>query len=234
MLPDLPHVIEQVERPNGLRAGWAAAGVHEPLLVVMGTVSPVAVSRWGSELETSGVRLVDAPVSGGVQGAEEGRLSIMVGGGNEDVGRLTPLFAAMGSTVRHLGPIGSGELAKACNQVVVASTLNAIAEALVLARAGGLGVATVLDILDGGLTSSEVLRQKRENWLTDDYQGGGSSTNQLKDLLFCLEAGERYGLTLSLTEVTHQRYAQLVENGEGHLDHSAVIRTISAPTDPCR
>lgn len=227
MLPDLPHVIEQVERPDGLRAGWAAAGVDEPLLVVMGTVSPVAVARWGSELATDGIRLIDAPVSGGVRGAEERRLSIMVGGADADVTRLTPLFATMGSTVLHLGPVGSGELAKACNQIVVAGTLNAIAEAIVLARAGGLDVATVLDILDGGLASSEVLRQKRDNWLTDDYEGGGSSTNQLKDLLFCLDAGERYGVTLALTEVARRRYAQLVEEGEGHMDHSAVLRTLS-------
>lgn len=152
MLPDLPQVVGVLERPDGLRAGWAPSSqatagsqpdpAEPPLLVVMGTVSPVAVAEWATQLRALGIHLVDAPVSGGTTGAQERRLSIMAGGEAADVARCMPLFEAMGTTIKHLGPAGAGELAKACNQAVVAGTLTAIGEALNLARAGGLSSQT--------------------------------------------------------------------------------------------
>lgn len=228
MLPDLPQVREQVDRPDGLRAGWSAADISAPLLVVMGTVSPVAVADWAEHLRADDIRLVDAPVSGGVEGAESRRLSIMAGGTQTDIDQVGPLFAAMGNTVRHLGPVGAGAMAKACNQMVVAGTLNALAEAVSLARSAGLDVATVLDLLSGGLGDSQVLRQKRQRWLTGNYQNGGSSANQLKDLHFCIEAGERFGVPMDITRVARDRYQRLVDQGEGGLDHSAVIRSLTS------
>lgn len=242
MLPDLPQVVGVLERPDGLRAGWAPSSqatagsqpdpAEPPLLVVMGTVSPVAVAEWATQLRALGIHLVDAPVSGGTTGAQERRLSIMAGGEAADVARCMPLFEAMGTTIKHLGPAGAGELAKACNQAVVAGTLTAIGEALNLARAGGLELSDVLDILQGGLAGSEVLTQKRERYETGDFSGGGASRNQLKDLDFVLAAGRQYGVAQPISTVTRGAYADLVAAGEGELDHSAILRALHTPTRP--
>lgn len=225
MLPDLPQVRDQLDGPDGLRAGWAdqAAGAA-PLLVVMGTVSPVALVELAEELADDGIRVVDAPVSGGPIGARERRLSIMVGGDGSDVERVRPALEAMGSTIRHMGALGTGQLTKACNQAVVGGTLAALGEAVRLARAGGLDLATVLEVLGGGLAGSEALRQKGERYLSGDFSGGGASRNQLKDEQIILQTGEHHGVRLPVSEVVRDLYAQLVEQGDGDLDHAAVVR----------
>lgn len=225
MLPDLPQVMDLVDRADGLRAGWAAQALDRPVLVVMGTVSPVAVAQYADRLASEGITVVDAPVSGGPVGAAERRLSIMVGASPADHDRLLPVLGAMG-TPHHLGPVGSGALAKACNQIVVAGTLASLAEAVRLAAQSGLDVAQVLQVLGGGLADSEVLRQKGGRWVDGDYEGGGSSLNQVKDLRFCLEAAQRHGVALPVTEVTLRLYTALVEQGDSALDHSAVIRAL--------
>jgi 2-hydroxy-3-oxopropionate reductase len=225
MLPDLPQVRDQLDGPDGLRAGWADREVGvAPLLVVMGTVSPVALVELAEELADDGIHVVDAPVSGGPIGARERRLSIMVGGDVADVERVRPALEAMGSTIRHMGALGTGQLTKACNQAVVGGTLAALGEAVRLARAGGLDLATVLEVLGGGLAGSEALRQKGERYLTGDFSGGGASRNQLKDEQIILQTGEHHGVRLPVSEVVRDVYAQLVEQGDGDLDHSAVVR----------
>lgn len=230
MLPDLPQLEALLEGPDGLLAGWEVAGAtpseEPPLLVVTSTVSPVRVAELGSELHARAVRLVDAPVSGGPGGAESRTLSVMVGGDPEDVQRLAPVLAAMGSTVRHLGPLGAGSLTKACNQAVVGATLVALGEAVRLAEAGGLDVATVLEVLGGGLAGSAALRQKGERYLTRDFSGGGNCRNQLKDHSIILEAGRRYGVRQPVSEVTRDLYAEVVESGGGDLDHAGVITVL--------
>lgn len=226
MLPDLPQVREQLDGEDGLRAGWAGSGAVAPLLVVMGTVSPVGVVDLGEELAADGIHLMDAPVSGGPQGAHERRLSIMTGGDEADLERMRPAFEAMGATLRRMGPLGAGQLTKACNQRVVGGTLAALGEAVRLAEAGGLDVATVLEVLGGGLAGSEALRQKGERYVTGDFTGGGSSRNQLKDEQIILETAGRYGLHLPLSEVVRDLYAQVVAEGDGDLDHSAVVRAV--------
>ncbi|AXH96146.1 NAD(P)-dependent oxidoreductase [Ornithinimicrobium avium] len=242
MLPDLPQLEALLDGPDGLLVGWEgdggrggdggsgggeATGSQEPpLLVVTSTVSPVRVAELGSELRSRGVRLVDAPVSGGPGGAESRGLSVMVGGDPDDVERLAPVLAAMGSTVRHLGPLGAGSLTKACNQAVVGATLVALGEAVRLAQAGGLDVATVLEVLGGGLAGSAVLRQKGERYLTGDFSGGGNCRNQLKDHSIILEAGRRYGVRQPVSEVTRDLYAEVVERGGGDLDHTGVITVL--------
>lgn len=221
MLPDLAPLVDRLSGPDGLLAGWSST--EQPLLVVMSTVSPVAVVELGQQLEGDGVRLVDAPVSGGTDGAQARTLSIMVGGPSEDVDRITPALQLMGSTVRHMGPLGAGSLTKACNQAVVAATLAGVGEAVRLARAGGLDLAAVLEVLGGGLAGSAVLRQKGHRYLSGDFSGGGSCRNQLKDLGFVLEAGERLEVEQPVSRLTHQLYGRLVEDGRGELDHSAVV-----------
>lgn len=227
MLPDLPQVRDVVDRADGLRAGWAAAGVVDPVLVVMSTVSPVAVAAWASELAAEGVRLVDAPVSGGVEGAGAGTLSVMAGGAEEDVARVRPLLDAMAGTVRRLGPVGAGSLTKACNQIVVGGTLNALAEAVAVARTGGLDLVAVLDVLGAGLAGSRLLADKSRRYLTGDYDHGAACRTQLKDLEFGIAAGEELGVDTAVSQVARDRYRRMVERGDAELDHSAVVRVVS-------
>ncbi|KQX08131.1 MULTISPECIES: NAD(P)-dependent oxidoreductase [unclassified Leifsonia] len=227
VLTDLVDVEQLLEGDGGLLAGWRRNGVPAPVLVVHGTVSPVAVAELGEQLALHGVAVVDAPLSGGVAGAESGALSVMVGGAPDAVERAWPVLDAVGSTVLHLGPLGSGEVAKACNQVVVAATVAALSEALVLADATGIDRGQLLQLLGGGLAASEVLAQKRDRWLSGDFDGGGSSANQLKDLRFVAEAARSTGLTLPVATALEQVFERAVQDGDGVLDHSAVELSIA-------
>jgi 2-hydroxy-3-oxopropionate reductase len=222
MLPDLPQVEEVLHRDDGLLAGMGRGSV----LVVMGTVSPVGVRELGARLEPAGVSLVDAPVSGGDVGAEQATLSIMVGGGPGDVARVRPLLEAMGTTVDHLGPLGAGQLAKACNQIVVAATLTALSEALVLARKGGLDAERVFAVLGGGLAASRVLEVKGPKLLGGDFRPGGAAAFQHKDLGFALAAARAEGVALPLTALVDQLYGAARWSGFGDDDHSVVVRII--------
>lgn len=227
VLTDLSDVEQILAGQDGLLAGWAAAGVQRPLLVVHGTVSPVGITQLARRLAPEGVDVIDAPLSGGVAGAESGALSVMVGGTPDAVDRAWPVLTLVGSTVRHLGAIGSGQTAKACNQVVVAATITALSEALILADAAGLDRTQLLELLGGGLADSEVLRQKRDRWLTGDFAGGGSSVNQLKDLKFVAEAASARGLRLPIATALRTVFERAVADGEGALDHSGVELSIA-------
>lgn len=156
MVPDLPDVQQVCDGPDGLLADAEPGTV----VVVMGTVSPPRLRGWAATVAARGLRVVDAPVSGGVEGARAGTLSIMVGGAAEDFARLRPLFDVLGKTVRHLGPVGSGQVAKACNQAVVGGTLALLAEAVTLGRRSGLDTEGLLEVLGGGLAGSQALRDK--------------------------------------------------------------------------
>jgi 2-hydroxy-3-oxopropionate reductase len=220
VLPDLPQVESLVP---ALEQGWAERTIAEPTLVVHGTVSPVAVAAFAERLAARGIRVIDAPLSGGTIGADQGRLSVMVGGGGED---LDDVFGAYGTTIRHLGASGSGALAKLCNQVVVAATVTALGEAATLARHGGLDLGTVFELLGGGLANSEVLQQKGTRYVADDFAGGGSATNQLKDLRFVAESAAQLGLTLPVADAVGGLFARMVEDGDGALDHTGITRTL--------
>lgn len=222
MLPDLAEVEQVWGGPDGLAAGVAPGTV----LVVMGTVSPVALREWAPVAAAAGVRVVDAPVSGGDVGAAEGSLSVMVGGADEDVERVRPVLEPMAGRVRHLGPLGAGQLAKACNQVVVATTLAALAEAVTLARHGGLDVGELLDVLASGLAGSRALEVKRDKLVSGDYRPGGSAAFQHKDLGFALEAGRANGTALPVTALVDQLFGSLRWTGHGDEDHSAVVRVV--------
>jgi len=218
MLPDLPQVREVCR-------GLLRPGV---LVVVMGTVSAVAVRGWSTELAESGVSLLDAPVSGGDVGAQEGTLSIMVGGSGDDVERLRGPFGAMGSVIEHLGPIGSGQLAKACNQIVVATTLTALAEAVVLGARGGLRISQLLDVLAGGLAGSRVLEVKRAKLQEHSFVPGGSASFQHKDLGFALEAARAEGVALPVTAIVDQLFGAMRWTGHGEDDHSGILQVIES------
>jgi len=220
VLPDLPQVIDVLDA--GLRSALRGGDI----LVIMGTVSPVAVVQLGEDLKKIGVDVLDAPVRGGDGGAWAANLSIMVGGDAKVLDEVRPTFEKIGSTIRHLGPLGSGEMAKACNQVVVAVTLSALAEAITLGRKAGLDTEVLLDILAGGLAGSQVLNVKRPKFEADDYQPGGSAAFQLKDLNFALEAGASTGTAMPVTAEVTKLFEALIANGDGALDHSGFIREI--------
>jgi 2-hydroxy-3-oxopropionate reductase len=222
MLPDLPEVQEVLSRKDGLLAGMRPGS----LLVVLGTVSPVGVRELGERLAPAGLAVVDAPVSGGDVGAEQATLAIMVGGRPQDVARVWPLLEAMGTTIDHLGPLGAGSLAKACNQIVVGATLTALSEALLLARRGGLDPRRVFGVLAGGLAGSRVLEVKGEKLLGRDFRPGGAARFQHKDLGFALAAARDEGVALPLTALVDQLYGAARWNGLGDDDHSVVLRVL--------
>ncbi len=219
MLPDLPQVIELLDGPDGLRSGRPVMDT----LVVMGTVSPVAVRALAERLLPQGITVVDAPVSGGVTGAREAGLSIMAGGPVEAVARVRPYLEAMGSTVRRMGDTGAGSLAKACNQLVVAGTLVALAEAVLLGERGGLDPTALLDVLAGGLASSEVLTQKRRHLAEGDFTPSGPARYLHKDLGFVLDSADDEGVTLPLSTTVAGLYAAIDAQGLGDLDNSVVL-----------
>jgi 3-hydroxyisobutyrate dehydrogenase-like beta-hydroxyacid dehydrogenase len=228
VLPDLAQVESLLPGEMGLLAGWTAKGIKKPILVVHGTVSPTAVAAFGQRmLLNHGVRVLDAPVSGGTAGAEKGTLSIMVGGDEPTARLVEPVFRAMGSTVRYMGRPGTGALAKVCNQIIVAATVTAVSEAMLLARSGGLDLSVILELLRGGLANSEVLRQKGERWLTGDFVGGGSAVNQLKDLGYVLEAASTSNVDLPVSSTVSQLFQDMVAQGDGALDHTGIHETLA-------
>ena len=233
VLPDLPQVVEVLGGPDGLRAGWRARGIERPILVVHGTTSPADTRDLAERmLRDDGVVLIDAPVSGGTVGAAAGTLSVMVGGDAAVVDALRPVFGAYARLVTRFGDAGSGAVAKACNQIVVASTVAAISEALVLADGAGLDRRDLLDVLGAGLADSEVLRQKREKWISDDFRPGGSARNQAKDLHFVADAARSWGVDLPTADAVRTLFDRTLERGDGDLDHTGVIRTVAARKDP--
>lgn len=217
VLPDVSQLRELLDAPT--RAAWGALGAR---LVIMSTTGPEQVRALAEELAADGIAVVDAPMSGGVAGAADGTLSIMVGGAQEDVAAVRPVLETVGGTVLHLGPLGAGSVAKLCNQIVVGGTLAALAEAFGLARRAGLEVETVTKLLEGGLARSEVLAQKKDKLMAREYPLGGSTTNQVKDLRYATAAAEATGLPARLLPALLELYTDAVEDGFGEQDHASV------------
>ncbi len=222
MLPGPPVVEEVVTGENGLLEG-AREGA---LLVDISTSSPVLARRLALEAKERGVGMLDAPVSGGDVGAEEGTLSIMVGGTEEDFERARPLLDVMGGTVTHAGPAGTGQVTKAGNQIVVALVLEAVSEALVLCERAGADPEKVLDALSGGLAGNQVIEVKKDKFLSRDFEPGGKVEYHLKDLGIALEAGREYGVSLPVTALVDQMFGALVAKGRGGWDHSALLTLV--------
>jgi 3-hydroxyisobutyrate dehydrogenase-like beta-hydroxyacid dehydrogenase len=227
VLPDLEQVESVLYGERGLIAGWADRAIESPTLVIHGTVSPVAVADLASDLYLEHrIRVLDAPLSGGTIGAEAGTLSVMVGGDAATAEQTLPLFQHIGATIRYLGGSGSGALAKACNQIVVAGTIAAVSESMLLARTAGLDLAVLQELLQGGLARCEVVAQKGAKWITENFDAGGSATNQLKDLRFIREAADAHAISLPTTRQVTRLFDRMVTDGDGALDHTGVYLTI--------
>lgn len=224
MLPDLPQLTPMLEGPDGL----LAAGT-ELLLMIGSTSSPRGVRELAARLhdESGGrVRVVDVPVSGGEAGATAGTLSIMAGGAEEDVRRAATLLAPCG-TVRHLGPLGAGEVAKACNQMIVGATMMAIAEATVLAERSGITPANLFEVLSGGYAGSTLLTDKRDKLVSGDYSPGGIAAYMTKDLGFAADVAEDTGTSPALLGALRGAYDELVAAGLGEEDLSVARRFVA-------
>ncbi len=222
MLPDSPQVEEVLAGEEGV-----FEGVREGTLVVdMSTISPVVTRELAEQAGEHGASMLDAPVSGGDVGAQQGTLSIMAGGSEEDFARAKPLFEVMGKTITHVGPVGAGQTAKACNQIIVALNIEAVSEALVLGSKAGVDPAKILDALSGGLAGSAVMEAKKEKMLGHSFDPGFRIELHHKDLGIALAAGREYGVSLPVTAILDQMLESLKAKGRGDKDHSAILTLI--------
>jgi 2-hydroxy-3-oxopropionate reductase len=204
------------------KRGVIAAMRRGASLAVMSSI-PVETAVVLAEVAADhGVACIDAPVSGGEKGAREGTLAIMAGGDAAVVERLEPVFAPLGR-VTHVGPVGSGALTKLANQLIVASTICAVAEALTLAKSGGADPVKVREALLGGFADSTVFRQHGLRMVEGNFQPGGPAKYQVKDTSTALAFARSRGLALPVSEEVDRLFQAMVDNGDGDLDHSGVI-----------
>jgi 2-hydroxy-3-oxopropionate reductase len=197
------------------------------LIIDMSSIAPSIAEDHAHLLATADLRYIDAPVSGGTRGAADGTLAIMAGGDKADVAAAGPIFSALGK-VTHVGPPGRGQLCKLVNQCIVAVTIGAVAEGLLLAKAGGADPVQVRKAILGGFCQSRILEEHGKRMIDRDFEPGGTVKMQLKDLDAAVETAQRLGVPLPLTNRVRQLFAELVDAGHGNLDHSALILRLEA------
>ena len=219
MLPNSPDVEQVALGKDGIVEG-AKNGL---IFADMSTISPIVSQKVGKALATKGVKMLDAPVSGGEQGAINAALSIMVGGDKAVFDQVLPIFQAMGKTITLLGSLGFGGFTKLANQIIVAGNLTALAEALTLAKKAGLDRELTLTALAGGLAGSKCLEQKKSNYVSDTYNPGFKIDLHYKDLGLILESARELGVPVPMTAVVQELFNALRVKGRGGLDHSGVI-----------
>jgi 2-hydroxy-3-oxopropionate reductase len=219
MLPDSPDVRTVALGEKGLIE--AIGSGH--LLIDMSTIAPATSIEIGNAFAEKGASALDAPVSGGEKGAITAALSIMVGGSAEDFERAKPLFEAMGKTIVHVGAAGSGQIVKACNQVVVALNYAAVSEALVMGAKAGADPEKITQVLGGGLAASRVLELKGAAMIAHNFQPGFRIDLHRKDLAIALATARENGSPIPLTALVSQFFDALSVGGKGDLDHSALV-----------
>src|SRR5919201_949493 len=219
MLPNSPDVEQVALGKDGIIEG-AKPGL---IFVDMSTISPIISKKVGTALAAKGVKMLDAPVSGGEKGAIDAALSVMVGGDKATFDAVLPIFQAMGKTITLLGPLGFGGFTKLANQIIVAVNLTALAEALTLGKKAGLDRELLLTALAGGLAGSKCLEQKSPNYIAGSYKPGFKIDLHFKDLGLIMEAAHALGVPVPATAVVQELFNALRVKGRGGLDHSAVI-----------
>jgi 2-hydroxy-3-oxopropionate reductase len=222
MLPDSPDVEAVALGPEGI---VASAG-HGTLYIDMSSIRPDVARRVAAAGAARGLRCLDAPVSGGEQGAINGTLSIMVGGAAPEVAAAQPVLDAMGTTVLHVGPAGAGQTVKAANQLIVAGNIALVAEALVFLQAQGVDVEAAVAVLQGGLAASTVLARKAGSMLAGDFTPGFRVDLHDKDLAIFTAAARETGVITPLGALLAQLTGAARAQGDGGLDHSALLRVI--------
>lgn len=212
---------------NGIAHG-AAAGA---LVVDHSTISAQTTRAIGAELAARGVHMLDAPISGGSEGAANGTLSIMVGGDAAQLERAMPALRAMGKTITHVGPLGSGQLVKAVNQILVVANMQGIAEALLLAQAAGLDLSKTLDAVSGGAAGSWMLSFRAPQVVQRDWRPGFTIDLQTKDLRLVMETADQLGIPLPVTGQIFGWYRALQQTGLGAEGNHALVKALERLAD---
>ena len=222
MVPDSPDVLDVLTGEDGVFDN-ANPGT---LVVDFSSIRPDVTIQLAEQADEKGIRLVDAPVSGGEAGAVNAALSIMVGGQIDDFEAAKPYLDVVGKTVVHVGPSGAGQTVKAANQLIVAANIQALAEAVVFLDAYGVGTNAALEVLGGGLAGSKVLDQKKQNMLGHTFEPGFRIALHHKDLGIVTTAAREAGVVIPLGSLVAQLMASALANGDGGLDHSGLLRGV--------
>ncbi len=223
MLTDTPAVEKvMLDETVGIIAGITP----ETLVIDMSTSKVPATRAIAAAIEAKGGLYVDAPVSGGTIGAEEGTLTIMAGGSDDAFEKARPLLEVLGKKITHVGGVGTGQVAKAANQVIVGLNIGAVAEALTLAKHAGADPARVKEALGGGFADSRVLEVHGQRMIDDTFVPGARATVQRKDMDQALELATELGIELPATALSRDLYDRLIEAGGGDLDHAGLIKAI--------
>lgn len=216
MLPDSPEVLEVVNQlVNSIKP--------RTLFIDMSSIAPKATKNIDDILKQKGVDALDAPVSGGQVGAISGSLSIMVGGSEKAFKNAFPIFQAMGKNIVHIGESGAGQITKICNQMIVGITIQAVSEAITLAKSAGVNIEKVRDVLLGGFAQSKILDLHGKRMIEENYVPGFTVNLHNKDLGIALKTSQELGLTLPGTEMAAASMEKAIKMGNGHLDHSSLI-----------
>ena len=222
MVSDTPAAQAVIGGPDGI---LSAVG-PDSLIIDMGTTAVSATRRLAAVVSEAGGQYVDAPVSGGVVGAGDGTLTIMAGGSENAIKRAMPFFEVLGGRLTHIGGVGTGQIAKAANQVIVGLVIGAVAEALTLARRAGADPAKVRQALKGGFADSRILELHGQRMVSGDFRPGGKATTQRKDLSQALDLAIEVGLEMPATRLNRDLYDRLIAAGCGDEDHSALIKIL--------
>ena len=219
MVPDSPDVEAVTLAEDGIYALAKPGTIH----VDMSSIRPDVARRVGEAGRQRGIRVLDAPVSGGEQGAIDATLSIMVGGDPEDFAAARPVLEAVGKTIVHVGPVGSGQTVKAANQLIGAGTIELVAEALVFLEAYGVDTAAAIEVLAGGLAGNRILDRKATSMAAREFKPGFRVDLHHKDMGIILAAAREAGVAIPLGAHTAQLMPSLRQLGHGDLDHSALL-----------
>ena len=223
MVPDSPDVEAVTTGDDGVFANARSGALY----IDMSTIRPDVAVRVAEAGRKAGLRVLDAPVSGGEAGAKEASLSIMVGGEADDFAAARPVLDAVGKTIVHVGPAGSGQTVKAANQLIVAGNIELLAEAVVFLEAYGVDTGAALEVLGGGLAGSTVLDRKGANMLAREFAPGFRLALHHKDLGIVTSAAREAGVVIPLGAVVAQLVAALVARGDGGLDHSGLLKLVA-------
>lgn len=222
MLPDSPEVEMILNGPEGILPVMKAG----QMFIDMSTISPLVARKIYEQLKEKKIEALDAPVSGGQVGAEAATLSIMVGGDSAAFEKALPIFQAMGKNIVHIGEAGAGQITKACNQVIVGMTIQAIAEAFTLASKAGVDVVKMREVLLGGFAQSKILDLHGKRMIDRNFKPGFKIKLHKKDLDIALAAGEQYAVSMMGTSQVAAQMKKVVAAGGGELDHTALIKLL--------
>ena len=222
MVPDTP----QVEEVLFGERGCAAGKLNGKVVVDMSSISPLETKRFAQRINQLGAQYLDAPVSGGEVGAKQGTLTIMVGGEEAIFERVQPLLALMGKNITLIGGNGDGQTCKVANQIIVALTIEAVSEALVFASRAGADPARVREALMGGFASSRILEVHGERMIKRAFAPGFRISLHQKDLNLALQGAKALALSLPNTATCQELFNVCAANGDGELDHSALVRAL--------